>query len=221
MSLKKSSNKAYLTLIFIISMVLVFVGCSGNKYRRMAESHLSENYPTIEFNFVESIYHIDGDIHEIKFTKKESLLEYSVYIYSDSKIKDNYMRANFENLKKIAVTEMLKDKIDAGDIQVFLQYPFEEDEELIAFKNNYESLNFNIDIYHHGGFSVDELSNTYGHIVRLIFSQMPNIDYVLIKNYDDSNNELYFEIDRKVIGVDFSDEEFKKLINDNKIIFSK
>lgn len=207
------------SLACILSIVMVFKS-NSNDLRNRAEVYLEKTYDNTEFNYIETIYRIDGDIYEIKFSTNTTDLEYSVFIVKNG-IYDNYLRTNIENQKKEIVYETLKQDMEKKTVDIYLDFPFEDDMKLKNYMGKLDELSYTLGLYHDKNYDRTAIVEKYSEIAHRIFTKYSNVNSIIVKNYEREDVELYLFIENQELNSDFSVETIKEYLENKKMIYGK
>ncbi|MCT4633866.1 MAG: hypothetical protein N4A76_14170 [Firmicutes bacterium] len=213
-------GKKVLLGIVILSFILI-VGACGQKSKdneKIASEYLSSNYPGVEFTYLDTSYKIDGDIYQVTYETGLPKIDIRVFIRSGN-IYDDYLRTDLENKEKAQVYKVLGDYVKEKQITMYLDSPFEDDENLKERIENGEKFQYTLSIKHDEDYSRSRIEDIYSEVAKKIYNSRDNIDSIIVKNYDSKYEELYFSINKFNLDGDYSEENILKEIRNQKIIY--
>lgn len=213
-------RKKVLLGIVVLSMMMI-VGACGQKSKekeKIASEYLLRNYPDVEFTYLDTSYKIDGDIHQVTYETGSPKIEIRVFIRNE-KIYDDYLRTDLENKEKTKVYKIISDYLKEDQLTMYLDSPFENDENLKDRIENGEKFQYTISILHDKDYSRSKIEDIYSQIAKKIYDNTDNIDSIIVKNYDSNYEELYFSINKYNLDGDYTKENILKEIRNQKIIY--
>lgn len=214
--------KQIILRIGIVLIAVLFIGSSVVNHNKSqiasdAKVYMNENFPTVNASVTKVTLHLD-DIREVTFEEALTSLTFNVYIRNRT-IYDNYLRSKLEAQMKREVLPLLTD-IKEKHITLFLDVSFEDDHLLQRYIDENKVMNYTLSINHKGEYDHDKISDIYSDVSQKVFSELDNIDIVIIKNYDKHDKELYLFIDRSELK-DISKDTIKAYILEQEIFYDK